>query len=124
MKCCQTSLLLFGVLFAVVACSGIEEARRVEDMSNSGQCDAADAETDRIANHDFGGAAYLHAETEMNCRKKRAAALNYLNLSARYGNETAQQQLAKLGLPIPSADLKAKGDTNCTILRSGLVHCE
>jgi hypothetical protein len=51
--------LLVGILFAVAACSGIEEARRVEAMSNSGKCEAADAETDRIANQDFWGAAYF-----------------------------------------------------------------
>jgi hypothetical protein len=116
--------LLVGILLAVAACSGIEEARRVEAMSDSGKCEAADAETHRIANQDFGGAAYLYAEIAMNCRKDRATAMSYLNLSARYGNETAQQQLAKMRLPIPAADLVAKKDTNCIILRGGLVHCE
>jgi hypothetical protein len=51
---------------------------------------------------------YLHGEIAMNCRRDRKTAMNYLNLSARYGNQTTQQQLAKMGLPIPAADLMAK----------------
>jgi hypothetical protein len=117
-------MIVVPLALALNGCSGIEEARRVETMSASGKCEAADAETNRIANQDFGGAAYLHAEIAMNCRKDRATAMSFLNLSARYGNQTAQQQMAKLGVPIPAADLMAKQDTNCIVLRGGLVHCE
>jgi hypothetical protein len=112
-------------LFFLGACaSGAEEARNVEALSDSGQCAAADAGANRLANQDFGAAAYLHAEIASNCRHDQAMTLGYLNLSARYGNEAAQLALTKMGRPVPPADLMEKAGTNCLVLAGGLIHCQ
>lgn len=57
----------------------------VEQLANSGQCDAAFAAT-RRSDVDPGGMAEFYAGIYMDCLHDRVTAIRYLTLSARYGS--------------------------------------
>jgi len=96
----------------LVGCGGPPSyAARVDKLSSSGQCDAAESE---VTKHEYnlGRRAALIGGIAADCRRDKEAFIRYLTLSARYGEPFAQQELTRMGLPVPSADLKGR-DTTC-----------
>jgi len=101
----KTSLALALLALSLAGCaSDTQDARTVEKMAVDGQCAPAALYADQNIT-DVGLRIYEHAYVADHCLKDGAAMLSYLNLSARYGNATAQRVLAKIGKPVPTADL-------------------
>jgi hypothetical protein len=115
---------IISALSAVMLLSGcasdVDDAHTVEKMTAAGRCVPAAAYADQNIT-DVGLRLYEHAYVADHCLKDKAAMLAYLNLSARHGNVYAQKGLAKMGEPVPAADLRptqsrSSGDNAATLL--------
>lgn len=93
---------------------------RVQSLANSGQCQAAETEVGQNE-RDPGTRAVILAGIADECYRDSAATIRYLNLAARYGHPVAQEHLAKIGQPIPPADLKGM-KTSCIYI-GGVLSC-
>lgn len=119
-------VLIAGVVLALAlsgCASDADDAHTVERMTKTGQCASAASYADQNIT-DLGLRFYEHAYVFDHCFSDKDAMIAYLSLSARHGSADAQRTLAKLGKPIPAADLRPKpsqssGDTGATLLLLG-----
>ena len=111
------SVVLIGLL---VGCGAPAYMARARSLGESGQCAAAESEIRRNES-DPGMSAAMMGAVAYECYKDKQAAIRYMNLSARYGLPPAQEWLAKMGQPIPPADLKGR-NTNCFFM-AGALSC-
>ena len=105
---------------ALLGCGPPSYMVRVQNLVNSGQCRAAETEVGQNE-RDPGTRAVMLGGIADECYRDRAATIRYLRLAARYGHPVAQEHLAKMGQPIPPADLKGR-NTNCIYI-SGVLSC-
>ena len=87
---CATAPAWDGQARALMAAGKCEDARRL----------VANNEPDPSMKFGFIGASFA------DCDRNMSEAVRYWTLSARYGNTWAQETLAKLGKPVPPADLQ------------------
>ena len=113
------SILLVIVLLG--GCGAPSWVLRAEELSNKGQCSAAEQTVLQGAPNAEQQALTLGA-VYAECYRDRQKAIGYLTVAARFGNPTAQKLLVQFGAPLPLADLK-KGSTLC-VFGSGMVLCD
>jgi TPR repeat protein len=64
---------------------------------------------------------YMYQSGHMDVGKDMDTAIRYYTLAARYGNPTAQRNLAMLGAPIPTVDLVAQQTPNDDAIWAALL---
>jgi hypothetical protein len=117
----KTLPVLLGAVLALSGCAtttaGLptDDFEAIHSLVKTGQCDAAER---RVAQStaDAGAKALALGGISGDCRHDRAMAIRHLNLSARYGNETARHVLVTMGQPVPPADLAQQPNSQQPIL--------
>jgi hypothetical protein len=93
------------VALGILTGCGTPWLNRADQQAKAGQCNAA-RDTVRSGGGSPDMQAAALASIAADCDRDMPQAYRLLNLSARYGNPWAQQQLAKEGQPVPPADLR------------------
>ena len=103
-------LLAVSTALTLAGCASYT-AEDVDSLIRRGDCSGAEAlmqphaqKGDAIAVNNLG----VIAE---NCRRNQASAIGYYTLAARMGAHIARTNLARLGQPVPVADLQPRGST-------------
>lgn len=113
-------LVYLSCVVLVAGCGTPQYAKNVQQFSESGNCKAAFAEIQNNA-REPGIRAALTGAVYGNCLNDRPKAIQYMTLSARYGNEGAREKLAELGYPVPRADLQSSSVGPLEVLNAAMA---
>lgn len=110
----------------VASCAAPTWATRAKDFADRGQCDAARRSV-TSGTQDLESRAAFFGGIYADCDRNRTEAVRWFTLAARYGNEPSRNALVKLGVPIPSPDLReasqGAGVTICTQIFTDTSAC-
>lgn len=123
MKSTSITLAFFASIITLTGCGSSAHIQRADTFMKSGNCDGAIQEVTN-GEESPGQRAFLLGAIYHDCKNDNQTANRYLTLAARYGNSSAQQILARIGEPVPPADLAnnntSSGNSALEILNSAV----